>query len=74
MYGSYQVYGKKTKKPAKMYKFTLAPSYKIRIIEDEEIETITASEFNQYSEKDYYSVNMILTVKNKKITDICFIP
>lgn len=74
VYGSYQVYGKKTKKPAKMYKFTLAPSYKIRIIEDEEIETITASEFNQYSEKDYYSVNMILTVKNKKITDICFIP
>lgn len=74
IYGSYQTVGKKDTKAKGMYKLKLSPSYKIRIMEDEMYEMINAAKFNAYHDKTYYVEDMILTVKNKKVTVITLIP
>ena len=43
-------------------------------MEDEDYETINASQFNAYHDKTDYIEDMILTVKNKKVTVIDLIP
>ena len=74
IYGSYQTVGQKDTKAKGMYKLKLSSSYKIRIMEDEDYETINASQFNAYHDKTDYIEDMILTVKNKKVTVIDLIP
>lgn len=74
VYGSYETKGKKDAKENDMYKFALAPSCKIGLYEDITIEYTNASYFNEICEKSDYVADMVLTVKNKKVTNIILYP